>query len=81
MESPGEPGAGPLGAPGLSNFAPARPEREKRFWCGNPALAAAKPCACGCPKPAAPPLSPATTSRRARRASPWRAQSSCSQTW
>ncbi|XP_044115675.1 ras and Rab interactor 1 [Neovison vison] len=29
MESPGEPGAGPLGAPGLSNFAPARPEREK----------------------------------------------------
>ncbi|XP_044775398.1 ras and Rab interactor 1 isoform X2 [Neomonachus schauinslandi] len=29
METPGEPGAGPLGAPSLSNFAPGRPEREK----------------------------------------------------
>lgn len=41
----------------------------RRFWCGNPTLAGAKPCACGCPKPVAPPLSPATTSRRALRVS------------
>lgn len=29
METPGEPEAGPLGAPSLSNFAPGHPEREK----------------------------------------------------
>lgn len=29
METPGEPGAGPLGAPSLSNFTPGHPEREK----------------------------------------------------
>ncbi|XP_025735177.1 ras and Rab interactor 1 isoform X1 [Callorhinus ursinus] len=29
METPGEPGAGPLGAPSLSNSAPGRPERGK----------------------------------------------------
>ncbi|XP_043438533.1 ras and Rab interactor 1 [Prionailurus bengalensis] len=29
METPGEPEAGPLGAPSVSNFAPGHPEREK----------------------------------------------------
>lgn len=33
--------------------------------CGNLTLAGARPCACGCPRPVAPPLSLATTSRRA----------------
>ncbi|XP_029812413.1 ras and Rab interactor 1 [Suricata suricatta] len=32
METPGEPEAGPLGAPSLSNFAPGHPEREKPAW-------------------------------------------------
>uniref|UniRef100_A0A8C0RM46 Ras and Rab interactor 1 n=2 Tax=Canis lupus familiaris TaxID=9615 RepID=A0A8C0RM46_CANLF len=81
METPGEPGAGPLGAPSLSNFTPGHPEREKCSLCGNLTLAGARPCACGCPRPVAPPLSLATTSRRALGASPWRAQNSCSQTW
>uniref|UniRef100_A0ABI8AS75 Ras and Rab interactor 1 n=1 Tax=Felis catus TaxID=9685 RepID=A0ABI8AS75_FELCA len=80
METPGEPEAGPLGAPSLSNFAPGHPEREKRSWCGNLTLVGARPCA-GCPRPAALRLSLATTSRRALGASPWRAQSSRSQTW
>uniref|UniRef100_A0A8C4PHV6 Ras and Rab interactor 1 n=1 Tax=Equus asinus TaxID=9793 RepID=A0A8C4PHV6_EQUAS len=81
METPGEPGAGPFGAPSLTSFAPGHLESEKRSWYGNPTLASAKSCVCGCLRPAAPPSSPATTSRRALGASPWRAQSSCSGTW
>uniref|UniRef100_A0A3Q2I7U4 Ras and Rab interactor 1 n=1 Tax=Equus caballus TaxID=9796 RepID=A0A3Q2I7U4_HORSE len=65
METPGEPGAGPFGAPSLTSFAPGHLESEKRSWYGNPTLASAKSCACGCLRPAAPPSSPATTSRRA----------------
>uniref|UniRef100_A0A8C0D1M2 Ras and Rab interactor 1 n=1 Tax=Balaenoptera musculus TaxID=9771 RepID=A0A8C0D1M2_BALMU len=81
MEAPGETGAGLLGARNTTSFAPGHLEREKHSWCGNLTLASAKPCACGCPRPAAPPSSPATTSRRALGASPWRAQSLCSWTW
>lgn len=34
-------------------------------WCGNLTLASAKPCACGCLKPVAPPSFPATASKKA----------------
>uniref|UniRef100_A0A8C3YJ85 Ras and Rab interactor 1 n=1 Tax=Catagonus wagneri TaxID=51154 RepID=A0A8C3YJ85_9CETA len=81
METTGAPGAGPLGAPNLTSFAPGHPEREKHSWCGNLTLASAKPCVCGCLKPAAPPSFPATASKRALVASLWRAQSWCSRTW
>uniref|UniRef100_A0A671DV60 Ras and Rab interactor 1 n=1 Tax=Rhinolophus ferrumequinum TaxID=59479 RepID=A0A671DV60_RHIFE len=81
METPGEPGAGPLGAPSPSNFAPGHLEREKHSWCGGLTRASAKLCACGCPRPAAPPSSPATISRKALGESPWRDLSSSSRTW
>ncbi|KAI2561142.1 Ras and Rab interactor 1 [Homo sapiens] len=80
MESPGESGAGSPGAPSPSSFTTGHLAREKRSSCGNLTPASARPCACGCLKPVAPPSSPATTSWRALAASPWRARSSCSQT-
>uniref|UniRef100_A0A2K6UZL0 Ras and Rab interactor 1 n=1 Tax=Saimiri boliviensis boliviensis TaxID=39432 RepID=A0A2K6UZL0_SAIBB len=80
MESPGEPDSGLSGARSPSSFTPGHLEREKRSSCGNRTPASVRHCACGCPKPAAPPSSPATTSWRALAASPWRAQSSCSRT-
>uniref|UniRef100_A0A2K6D9D0 Ras and Rab interactor 1 n=1 Tax=Macaca nemestrina TaxID=9545 RepID=A0A2K6D9D0_MACNE len=80
MESPGESGTGHPGAPSPSSFTPGHLETEKRSSCGNLTPDSARPCACDCPKPAAPPSSPATTSWRALAASPWRARSSCSQT-
>uniref|UniRef100_A0AC11DE71 Ras and Rab interactor 1 n=1 Tax=Ovis aries TaxID=9940 RepID=A0AC11DE71_SHEEP len=80
METPGEPRTGPLGAPYPASFASGHLEREKHFWYGSLTVASAKPCACGCPRPVAPPSSPATVSRRPLGASPWRAQTLCS-TW
>lgn len=66
-----DPGSGQRRAAGAGREArhggaqPPTPVPCRRSWCGSLTLAGARPCACGCPRPAAPPLSLATTSRRA----------------
>ncbi|XP_035977417.1 ras and Rab interactor 1 isoform X4 [Halichoerus grypus] len=103
METPGEPGAGPLGAPSLSNFAPGRPEREKPAEDPPYDVPGASGRQAGGPQRPGRTVSlrerllltrPVWLQLRANAAaalhvlrteppgaSPWRAQSSCSQTW
>lgn len=48
METPGEPGAGPLGAPSPSNFAPGHLEREKLVKLEGQPAGDGRDCCAGC---------------------------------
>uniref|UniRef100_A0A7N4P847 Uncharacterized protein n=1 Tax=Sarcophilus harrisii TaxID=9305 RepID=A0A7N4P847_SARHA len=70
MELPGEAAPATAGAPARY------PRPGKLSWFGNPTPGSARPCVSGSQRPWDLPLSPATTSGRAPRPSPWRALSS-----